>query len=81
MARGPRLTIAALIGVVAFCAVTLAALRTSSPYWASAMVSLTVVVLLGSVVASLWGRRLRPLVGVRDLWLGLLRPDLWLAVS
>jgi hypothetical protein len=52
----PRLTIAALIGLVALCAVTFAALRTSSPYWASAMVSLTVLVLLGSVVASVWGR-------------------------
>ena len=31
-------------------------MRASSPYWASSMVSLTVLVLLGSVVASLWGR-------------------------
>ncbi len=54
--RPPRLTVAALVGLVALCAATFAALRTSSPYWASAMVSLTVVVLLGSVAASLRGR-------------------------
>jgi hypothetical protein len=56
MLHPPRLTIAALIGLVALCAVTFAALRTSSPYWASAMMSLTMLVLLGSVVASVWGR-------------------------
>lgn len=56
MTRSPRLTIAALIGLVALFAVTFAALRTSSPYWAAAMVSLTVLVLLGSVTASIWGR-------------------------
>jgi len=63
MTHPPRLTIAALIGLVALCAVTFAALRTSSPYWASAMVSLTILVLLGSVVASVWGRH-------RALWSG-----------
>ncbi len=53
MTRLPRLTIAALIGLVALCAVTFAALRTSSPYWASTMVSLTSMALLGSVLARL----------------------------
>jgi hypothetical protein len=52
----PKLTIAALMGLVVLCAATFAALRTSSPYGASVMVSLTILVLLGSVVASLWGR-------------------------
>jgi hypothetical protein len=56
MTRTPRLTIAALMLLVVVCAATLAALRTSSPYWAAAMVSLTVLALLGSVVAGLWGR-------------------------
>ena len=56
MTRPPKFTIAALMGVVAFCAATFAALRASSPYWASAMVSTTVLVLLGSIVASLLGR-------------------------
>lgn len=56
MTRPPRPTVSALIGLVAFCAVTFAALRTSSPYWASVMVSLTVLILLGSVAASIWGR-------------------------
>ena len=56
MTHPPRLTVAALIGLVAFCAASFAALRTSSPYWASAMVSLTVLALLGSVVACVWGR-------------------------
>lgn len=56
MARPPRLTIAALMLLVVFCAATFAALRTSSPYAASAMVSLTVLALLGSVVAGIWGR-------------------------
>ena len=63
MTRTPRLTMAALIGLVALCAVTFAALRTSSPYWAATMVSLTVLVLLGSVIASIWGRH-------RALWSG-----------
>ena len=45
MIRPPRLSLAMLIGPVAFCAATLAALRSSSPYWASALVSLTVLVL------------------------------------
>jgi CDP-diglyceride synthetase len=56
MTRRPKLTIAALMALVAFCAATFAALRASSPYLASAMVSVTVLVLLGSVVASLLGR-------------------------
>jgi hypothetical protein len=56
MSRLPRIHISALVGLVALCAATFAALRTSSPYWASAMVSLAVLALLGSVVASLWGR-------------------------
>ena len=55
MSRPPKLTIAALMGLVILCAASFAALRTSPPYWASWMVSLTVLVLLGSVVASLWG--------------------------
>jgi hypothetical protein len=59
MPRPPRLTIAALIGLVALCAATFAALRSSSPYWASAMMSMTVLVLLGSIVASLLGRHRR----------------------
>jgi hypothetical protein len=56
MTRPLRIPISALIGLVAFCAASFAALRTSSPYWASAMVNLTLLALLGSVVASLWGR-------------------------
>jgi hypothetical protein len=56
MTHQPGLTIAARIGLVAFCAADFAAQRTSSPYWASAMVSPTVPALLGSVVASVWGR-------------------------
>ena len=56
MTRPPKFTIAALMGLVALCAATFAALRTSSPHSASAMVSVTVLVLLGSVVASLRGR-------------------------
>jgi hypothetical protein len=56
MTRSPRLTIAALMLLIVVCAANFAALRTSSPYWASAMVSLTVLALLGSVVAGLWGR-------------------------
>jgi len=39
-----RLTISAPLGLVAICAATLAVLRTSSPYGASAMVSLMVMV-------------------------------------
>ena len=56
MRRMPRINVSTLMGLVALCAMALAALRTSSPYWASAMVSVTVLVLLGSVVASLRGR-------------------------
>jgi hypothetical protein len=56
MLRMPTINISTLIGLVVLCAATFAALRTSSPYWASAMVSFTVLALLGSVVASLWGR-------------------------
>jgi hypothetical protein len=56
MSRPPRLTISALIGLVAVSAASFAALRSSSPYTASTLVSLTVLVLLGSIVASLWGR-------------------------
>jgi hypothetical protein len=56
MNRPPRLTIAALLGLVAYCAATFAVMRTSSPYLASAMVSLTVLALLGSAVAGIWGR-------------------------
>jgi hypothetical protein len=54
--RPPRLTLAALVGFIALCAATFAALRTASPYWASAVVSLTVLALFGSVAASLWSR-------------------------
>ena len=56
MPGSPRLTLGALTALIAFCAVTFAALRISSPYWAAAMVSLTSLVLLGSIVAALWGR-------------------------
>jgi hypothetical protein len=56
MLRMPRINISTLIGLVVLCAATFAALRTSSPYWASAMVSFTVLALLGSVVACLWSR-------------------------
>jgi hypothetical protein len=56
MPRPPRLTIAALMGLVAVCAATFAALRSSAAYWASTMVTVTVLALLGSVVASLLGR-------------------------
>src|SRR5262245_42841412 len=57
MMHSPRLTLSALIGIVAYCSVTLAALLKSSPYGAAVLMTLTVVVLLGSVVASVWGRR------------------------
>jgi hypothetical protein len=63
MYRLPRITIAAMLGLVGLCALSFAALRASSPYWAAAMVSLTVVALLGSVVASIWGRH-------RAIWSG-----------
>ncbi len=53
MTRPPRFTIAGLMVFVALFAMMLAALRTSSPYWASAMVSATVLILLASVIASL----------------------------
>jgi hypothetical protein len=41
MNRRPRLTLAGLTAFIALCGVTFAAIRVSSPYWASAMVSLT----------------------------------------
>jgi hypothetical protein len=63
MARQPRLTIAGVTVLIALCGVTFAALRISSPYWASAMVSLTVLILLGSLVSGIWGRH-------RALWSG-----------
>ena len=80
MTRPPKFTIAALMGLVALCAATFAALRTSSPHWASAMVSVTVLVLLGSVVASLRWPPSRRLVRVRDFRLRLLPPDVHFAV-
>jgi hypothetical protein len=56
MLRMPRINTSSLIRLVVLCAATFAALRTSSPYWASAMISFTVLSLLGSVVACFWSR-------------------------
>jgi hypothetical protein len=44
MNRRPRLTLAGLTVFIALCGVTFAAIRVSSPYWASAMVSLTTLI-------------------------------------
>jgi hypothetical protein len=56
MTRPPRLTIAAVMGLVALFAMTFAALRSSAAYWASTMVTVTVLALLASVVSGLLGR-------------------------
>ena len=56
MSPSPRLTLAALTTPITFFAVTYAALRISSPYCVSAMLSLSTLALLGSVVMSLLGQ-------------------------
>lgn len=57
MTRPPRFTIAALMGIIALCATAFTALRTSAPYWAAVLVSVTVVALLGSLVTCVLGRQ------------------------
>lgn len=61
--RGPRVSVAGLVGVAAVAAVGLAALAAPSEWWDAAVDSLATLLLLASVVGAAVGRRRAPWLG------------------
>src|SRR4051812_18055312 len=65
MTKPSRLSISGMMGVVAFIALGVLALREGTEVWAGAVFTVTVLLLLGAVLHAVHGRGLR-----RATWIG-----------